>query len=873
MVASALFDINADGEDRGFQATAGQVLTLRLRPPVDSGVLTVLFQVWRAAGADDTLGIAANPPRASKGAPELTLVGSTSGQAVSPTTVGGNVTVTLPGAAGHSYLVRCVVNGGQRTLSSGKVVLDPTLIHHRGVWIPTGYATRKVVATERFEFEEEGFAGALSDLIELGGAASSTFVPSGLGAFSRAITGYLNEGISVLSFMSDAHRAAAIAGSFANDNRAAIQAAIDYAIYSSTSGSPGPGPRVHLGGARYRSDGPIHVGYGALSFSAMILEGEGMQYAGGGGTLIKFTHDDAPGLVVQGGRNVMLRDFCIEGVNYAHCVGLAQAPTMANLELETWIAAGLSNERYRPYVGIAIDPYAGVRPVDSYPDVDYPAYLGAVPQYGKEASSNTKIENVAIFGFVGGIGQQVCDYDGNGDYTKLERVQIFYCSWGMSWGNSQSRVMSWRGCTFVGMHTSMLNGMHGRQQGKPHVTIEDCEFSTQIQLMDIHLSFGQGPTFIGCYSEGTYKLGKVAGYGYAAGISFIGCEWGFSWWYDYGVPAALLENNSTALIRFVETTLYNPTGRGTFHFHAEGFDADLNQLEPARLFEFSGCSVLIRDAAAVSVGTANLWAKCAMDGTLGISIAYGSTCLERFSVQSGDTYDLDTGVELGPRLYSERNQGRRDRPLCVYTKRAASLATGNDPGVPVAWRVASITANGGIISQVGREIEFVVTGINATYLFQLGGDVGDVIICARTKAVFWVKARTSDHIFARAQTGFDVDGDLLMALVNGDVFYCLNCRRYMPAQVLYGDVTSGSPTISNVVDGFGGFPADIGAHIAADDYLFVDEEVDRILPALQASVVSFDNGAHTITMGANFTRTQTRLRLGPFVRQALPNAP
>jgi hypothetical protein len=84
---------------------------------------------------------------------------------------------------------------------------------------------------------------------------------------------------------------------------------------------------------------------------------------------------------------------------------------------------------------------------------------------------------------------------------------------------------------------------------------------------------------------------------------------------------------------------------------------------------------------------------------------------------------------------------------------------------------------------------------------------------------------------------------------------------------------AGSPTITNVVDGGGGNPADIGVHVTVGDYLFVDEEVDRVMPALNAGIASFNNGAHTITMDANFAVTRTHMRLGPFVRLALPNAP
>ena len=166
-MASPLFDINADGADRGYEATASESLSLTLRSTTD--VNSVAFQVYSAAGFDADLGIAANPPRASKGAPELTLVGATSGQTVSPATVDGAVTVAMPSSGVHSWIVRCVVNNGVRTLPNGETVADPSLIHERGIFIPTGLGTRKVVCTEVAQFEVDGWAGALADLADVAG--------------------------------------------------------------------------------------------------------------------------------------------------------------------------------------------------------------------------------------------------------------------------------------------------------------------------------------------------------------------------------------------------------------------------------------------------------------------------------------------------------------------------------------------------------------------------------------------------------------------------------------------------------------------------------------------------------------------------------
>lgn len=166
-MSGALFSIEGDDGNAGYQASAGQTLTLRLRAQPPVGVNTVLFQVWNPAGADPTLGIAANPPRASKGAPTLTLVGSTEGSAVSPSGgVDGTVTVEMPGSGGHSYLIRCVVNGGYRQLPNGTQVLDPTLIHERGVWTAPAAGVRKAIATEVNQFEAEGWAGPFAEMAD-----------------------------------------------------------------------------------------------------------------------------------------------------------------------------------------------------------------------------------------------------------------------------------------------------------------------------------------------------------------------------------------------------------------------------------------------------------------------------------------------------------------------------------------------------------------------------------------------------------------------------------------------------------------------------------------------------------------------------------
>lgn len=177
---NALFTIDGDTSNQGFDADPDDVLSLRLKTLPPAGVATVLFQVFSPDGFDDELGIAANPPRSSPGAPLLTLVGATSGQAVSPAAVDGVVTVTMPDEGGYSFIVRCVVNGGMGTLPDGRTGPLPSLIHERMIAVRDENGCRAVIATETSQYSDDGWAGALNEMRTLlGGGGGGTSIPDG----------------------------------------------------------------------------------------------------------------------------------------------------------------------------------------------------------------------------------------------------------------------------------------------------------------------------------------------------------------------------------------------------------------------------------------------------------------------------------------------------------------------------------------------------------------------------------------------------------------------------------------------------------------------------------------------------------------------
>lgn len=720
--------------------------------------------------------------------------------------------------------------------------------------------------------------------VQVPGAAVA-WTSRGDGAVSKTLYERDQDVVWVTDFMSPEEQADVFAGTLLFDHQPAIQAAIDYAVYRDTIAvAISGGPRVRCPGGLLRLDRPVQVGYG-VDFRSVVFEGEGIRVGGsfgeqGVGTSFVVTFNDAPGIVVQGGRNVVLRGFTITGRNLDHVVALLAAPAMTDLVATNWIDPSFpasASSRFAPYAAIAIDPYGGAQPGVHYPAVNYPAFLGAVGQYNKELSSATSIRDVSISGFYVGVVQQPCDADGNGDFTHLDNVSIFFCGYGVAWGNSQSRVLSLDNSNVTACNTGFATTVFGRRIGQPAVACVHCSFGQLIRIFSIpNLGFGEGPALIHCFGESLYSIGLLGASASVSGSTlFEDVELGFSWWEIYGIPTYVLDNGGGLAFHAFRNVLFYLAGFvgpdigawGGLVFRGINFD-----LQSGRCYSFEGCSAVFASE------PTQLWQKCALNATGGLAISFnGSRLLTAYSWRLNHVYNLTTGADLGATLCTQANPGARASCLPAYSTTAIGLVNGNDPGVPAYFRFGGVDANGagGVVTQVGRNITFTFSGADANYLQNFGGDVGDVIICNSTGAVFWVYSRTADVFSARAMSGFDRAGNLLVAIPNAAQFSVINCRHYVVTGVcLYGDIAGGSNVITNVKQGNYTPVADIGVLVSVGDWLAVDFEVDQLFfPFGDNRITAIDNVAHTITMAGNATVgvASVHARLGIFTRPAMPN--
>jgi hypothetical protein len=606
-------------------------------------------------------------------------------------------------------------------------------------------------------------------------------------------------------------------------------------------------------GGDYRFDKTVHAGYGHL-FTSAILEG-----AGSGITQFWAMHGNAPCIAVQGGRNTTIRGIGIYGINRAYNSTFIHAPTAAHLDAAAWVDPALpasANSRWAPYVGVAVDPYSGPRPEVSYPDVDYPAFIGAMAQYGHRFSSRVWIDDCIIQGFVVAVTNQCSDGDGNGDFTKLTRCDIGRNAYGLSIGSSQARLTAIDKCEFHAMHTCIVTALHGKQIGKPALLVSDTELRLCIKWIDSpNTGFGGGPHFLNCYGEAMYQIGNVgAAADYQYPVRFTQCEFSFSLWSHIGTPTYVFENNGSGQVAFEGCSWEPSDNESAFAFFGQ---------IGARSYRFTDCQF----RAALQT---ELYGMYAINATLGLSFNQCSTELEEYSARSPYWYDLDAIETDQPALFTSSNVGDRKRLLPVYSH--VARANSNDPGFGMPHPVYSLGKGGKTFYVDGRDVTVDLgAGYFLVWFQDRGGDVGDIIWDSETGATFYVKSRTGTTITMRAQTGYHLAGELMTPITDSGSLYFLNTRRYTPQYVTYCATASNS-AVATSVQRDDGFKAYLATEMPVGDSLWVDPEVDHYIAESNAKITAVDATAGTLTATGNFRRTEARTRLKLFVRAPAPNS-
>jgi hypothetical protein len=350
------------------------------------------------------------------------------------------------------------------------------------------------------------------------------------------------------------------------DDTAAIQKAIDYAIYGKSGNyersaqTESHASAVFFPQGRYRITDTLHVGYGT-TFSHCSLVGEMDQHYPG----ILPDFNDRPAIAIQGGLNVLITGLHLAGVNKAWIYAYEKNVTH-RAERSSWAGPALgptSLSRHAPYAGIAIDPYAGPQPPGPYPPVRYPAFLGAVQQYRKNISSRVVIDKCRIAGFAVAVVIQPGLADANGDYVSISNSELQHNIIAFAGGNAQARLSNFVNTIAVKCHTVFDTLTFGQQRGNMTANIAGCDFGQCYQIFNVSMSSSKPTAVTNCYAEGLYRIGRIsANAAIINPLKFVGCFFDFHQHYNRNeyTPPALLECSPTHMVEFDTCTL--STGPG-----------------------------------------------------------------------------------------------------------------------------------------------------------------------------------------------------------------------------------------------------------------------------------------------------------------------
>ncbi len=373
------------------------------------------------------------------------------------------------------------------------------------------------------------------------------------------------------------------------DDTAALQAAIDYVLYFGSAG--GAGRRLRLPAGMRRITRTIQIGYGTTYLDWQI-DGDffrGFDDNAGYHAGIYAAFNDRPAFNIQGARSARLSGIAIYGLNHAW-LDTNEDQITDRSALANWRGGQLQpatvNTRHAPYAGIAVDGYSGSRqPASSYPDIAYPAWLGAMAQYDKGFSSYVEFNQITCAGFEVGIAVQpnLMPSASNGDFLHFLTCDLGGNLVGTSISHADARTLCFERSRFHGCHTAIDSVTYGAGAGNLAASLANCSFDRVYRVLNVDLGITLQPfaptmVFTNAYGEAMYTLGTVrqaGASGRPGAVRFIGGELGFFLRSGEHSPASYLDGRGEVLARFEDVSITGTFGLFGVNCDVEHFSGAL----------------------------------------------------------------------------------------------------------------------------------------------------------------------------------------------------------------------------------------------------------------------------------------------------------
>jgi hypothetical protein len=521
---------------------------------------------------------------------------------------------------------------------------------------------------------------------------------------------------------------------------------------------------------------------------------------------------------VQGGRGCAVRDIAGFGPLTAHVLANrlgSSDPGAATLvndwPLEAWNPGGGNHQfgRYNSGAFITVDCYANARPVVSYPDPEYDGECvdaeGRPILWNKALSSDVQITNIHVSGFSAAyivapnlLGLQA-------DFVTFENLNAQCVVWALSVGNGQSRGVVRKNFKISQFHTAFTNNTHGAQAGGFDFECQNVCLGQGLQAFDVNTSQGEF-RITGLYGEGIWRLGNAVGYnrvvinGLRMLANGVGPDSGFE---KRGFPMVF----------------YGAAERNSFAYgsplHIEG-DLVIPYCAVFNCSESSGNLTTRSKARPASMGGTPLpqymaqWHNATAGGVYFVSDPFEETA-HHVDLKYAE-YLVSTGLgragelKMTRMVRGEKKDARRDVGVPYLADklnnfyRTKAIEIPNRPCQIDQSSFASKVLDGVVLTTTHSQAEALQD------LFHL--NPGDIAFHKPSGALFACASRVGNELKYVMHNGF-LDTDGVISWPNGAPsldtgnYLTASGRWYVGQTLLFGDVTAGSPDITQVGDGQG----------------------------------------------------------------------
>ena len=319
------------------------------------------------------------------------------------------------------------------------------------------------------------------------------------------------------------------------DDTWAFQAAIDAAINSTTFRGIITVPR-----GRYKISAPLIIskrntagtGYDFVQGVELCGEYAGYNIDSAASCRLEFTYNNRPGIAIQFGRGITIRNLVLVGQNT-----ITAPATMQDVISNTFLASGVRDNRYSPHAGIVIDPFFGsVGSSDQYPGNAASATQGATGATmasfyvgtAAEGTSHTRIENCFCSKWACGVLASAAPSVVNGEDLILDKCYIDFCTVGLGMGQSQLRNVNLFDCTIASCLYAISCTKYGDRIGvMPNIFGGNFGF---VKWLFDAMNQDQGAAVIaGLYAESFLSLGYLfSGGSNVKPLAFVGCSFQFA---------------------------------------------------------------------------------------------------------------------------------------------------------------------------------------------------------------------------------------------------------------------------------------------------------------------------------------------------------